>query len=278
MSQKKLISIITVCLNAGSDLALTVNSVLGQSWRGFEYIIKDGLSDDGSIEQLPCDKRIRVIRKKDDGIFDAMSQALSFGSGKYTCFLNAGDVFYDTDVLKDVAASMEANPLIDFFYTDVVKLHSRAKYIYSPDSLSRYFLYTQMLCHQTWFVSREMQLKNGGYETNHKLGADYRMLLKLMLKDQIQYKRIPCFGVIYKGGGLSTDPALLEESEIWRQEIRDEYFSKKEKYYINLKYTVWKLTKMLLYDHLLYRAIRTWRAWRAKRKHSKTGLDAKHLE
>ena len=84
--------------------------------------------------------------------------------------------------------------------------------------------------------------------------------------------------MIYKGGGFSTDPVLLKESEVWRQEIRDEYFSKKEKYYINLKYIVWKLTKMLLYDHLLYRAIRTWRAWRAKRKYLKMSLDAKDFE
>lgn len=278
MSPKKLISVITVCLDAGSDLAATVSSVLGQSWRGFEYIIKDGLSDDGSIEQLPCDKRIRVIRKKDDGIFDAMNQALSFSNGKYTCFLNAGDVFYDTDVLKDVVAFIEANPLVDFFYTDIVKLHSRVKYLYSPDHLSPYFLYTQMLCHQAWFVSREVQLKNGGYEIDHKLGADYRMLLKLVLKEHAHYKRIPRFGVIYKGGGLSTDPVLLKESQVWRQEVRDEYFSKKERYCINLKYTVWKLTKMLLYDHLLYRPIRTWRAWRAKRKHLKSSLDAKNSE
>ena len=263
MNQRNLISIITVCLNAGNDLARTVNSVLGQSWCGFEYIIKDGLSDDGSIERLPCDKRICVITKKDSGIFDAMNQALACSRGKYICFINAGDVFYDADVLKDVVSFVEANPLVDFFYTDIVKLHSRAKYLYSPDHLSHYFLYTQMLCHQAWFVSRKMQLKNGGYETDHKLGADYRMLLRLVLKDRIQHKRIPRFGVIYKGGGLSTNPVLLKESQTWRQEIRDEYFSKKEKYYINLKYTVWKLTKMLLYDHLLYHAIRTWRAWMA---------------
>jgi len=262
-----LFSIITVCLNCKSKLVSSARSVLSQSFKDFEYIIKDGDSSDGTKKILSSVGAHVTVSNKDSGIFDAMNQALTYSRGKYICFLNAGDLFYDKDVLKNVAVYIKANPNIDFFYTDVVKLHSRAKYIYSPDSLSRYFLYTQMLCHQAWFVSREMQLKNGGYETNHKLGADYRMLLKLMLKDQIQHKRIPRFGVIYKGGGLSTDPALLKESQLWRQEIRDEYFSKKEKYYINFKYIVWKLTKMLLYDHLLYHAIRTWRAWRAKRKH-----------
>ena len=264
MNQRNLISIITVCLNAGNDLARTVDSVLGQSWCGFEYIIKDGLSDDGSIERLPCDKRIRVIREKDNGIFDAMNQALACSRGKFICFLNAGDVFYDANVLKDVVSFMEANPLVDFFYTDIVNLHSRAKYLYSPDHLSPYFLYTQMLCHQAWFVSREMQLKNGGYELDHKLGADYRMLLKLVLREHAHYKRIPRFGVIYKGNGISTDPVLLKKSEVWRQEIRDEFFSKKKKCYINIKYAIWNLAKKLLYDHLFCHCIRIWRGWRAK--------------
>ena len=216
-TKRYLFSIVTVCLNAGSDLADTVDSVLGQSWRGFEYIIKDGLSSDGSVEGLPCDNRIRVVGKKDSGIFDAMNQALACSRGKYICFLNAGDVFYDADVLKDVVSFVEANPLVDFFYTDIVKLHSRAKYLYSPDHLSHYFLYTQMLCHQAWFVSREMQLKNGGYEIDYKLGADYRMLLKLVLKEHAQYKRIPRFGVIYKGGGFTNSPACLKFFVVWLQ-------------------------------------------------------------
>lgn len=43
-------SVITVCLNPGSKLKTTLDSVLGQSCKDFEVIVKDGGSTDGSVE------------------------------------------------------------------------------------------------------------------------------------------------------------------------------------------------------------------------------------
>ena len=44
-------SIITVCLNPGEKLNATLDSVMRQSCRDFEVILKDGGSRDGSIEK-----------------------------------------------------------------------------------------------------------------------------------------------------------------------------------------------------------------------------------
>ena len=44
-------SVITVCLNPGSKLKITLDSVLGQSCKDFEVIVKDGGSTDcGGLE------------------------------------------------------------------------------------------------------------------------------------------------------------------------------------------------------------------------------------
>ena len=86
-------SIVTVCLNAGQDLIDTVNSTLGQSYDCFEILVKDGFSTDGSTEQLPEDERIRLIQKKDTGIYDAMNQAVEEALGDYLIFMNCGDRF-----------------------------------------------------------------------------------------------------------------------------------------------------------------------------------------
>ena len=69
-------SIITVCLNAGQGLLDTVERTLGQTYGHFEIIVKDGGSKDGSIEKLPSDPRIRVVTRKDTGIYDAMNQGI----------------------------------------------------------------------------------------------------------------------------------------------------------------------------------------------------------
>ena len=44
------ITIITVTLNAKSDLIKTIHSVQNQTYRNFEHIIKDSNSTDGSRE------------------------------------------------------------------------------------------------------------------------------------------------------------------------------------------------------------------------------------
>lgn len=69
-------SIITVCLNAGENLIETVKSTLMQTYADFEIIVKDGFSDDGSIDRLPQDSRIKLVQKKDSGIYEAMNQGI----------------------------------------------------------------------------------------------------------------------------------------------------------------------------------------------------------
>lgn len=51
MSQRKF-SIITINYNNKEGLSKTIESVVGQSFRDFEYIIIDGGSTDGSIEVI----------------------------------------------------------------------------------------------------------------------------------------------------------------------------------------------------------------------------------
>ena len=86
-------SILVVCLNPGAKLAETVESIRKQEYRDYEIIVKDGGSKDGSVGLLPADEKIRLIEKKDTGIYDAMNQAVSEAAGEYVLFLNCGDLF-----------------------------------------------------------------------------------------------------------------------------------------------------------------------------------------
>jgi glycosyltransferase involved in cell wall biosynthesis len=198
MDDTPLITVITVCYNAGYDLDKTVASVLGQNYDNYEYIIKDGGSTDHSIERIPDDKRIKVIQKDDHGIFDAMNQSLEIADGQFVNFLNAGDLFFDTEVLNTVAKYHHENPKVDFFYGDHISSESKMEYIRIPKTLSKFFLFTGTVCHQTWFLSRQVQVNYGGYSTQHMTGGDYRMLLDLVLKKDITRKKIDKVLIEYK--------------------------------------------------------------------------------
>lgn len=104
-------SIITVCLNAGQDLIDTVENTLNQSYDNFEIIVKDGFSKDGSIEKLPYNDKIKLIQKKDTGIYDAMNQGIEAATGDYLIFMNCGDWFYDGSVLERIDAAIKEKTL-----------------------------------------------------------------------------------------------------------------------------------------------------------------------
>jgi glycosyltransferase involved in cell wall biosynthesis len=61
------LTIITVVKNDYKNLLVSLESILSQSFKNFEYIIYDGMSTDGtkSITQKYLNKRIKYIRRRD---------------------------------------------------------------------------------------------------------------------------------------------------------------------------------------------------------------------
>lgn len=100
-------SIIVVCYNAGEKLQKTIESIRAQTETDYEIVVKDGLSIDGSVERLSPGKNMKIIKKRDKGIYDAMNQAIAHASGKYIFFLNCGDFFGDRNVLSRVKRYIE---------------------------------------------------------------------------------------------------------------------------------------------------------------------------
>lgn len=98
------ISIITVVFNGESLIERTIKSVLEQTYASIEYIIVDGLSNDGTLTIV---KRYsswisKISSEKDKGIYDAMNKGLKIATGDYILFLNAGDELYSTNTLSKV--------------------------------------------------------------------------------------------------------------------------------------------------------------------------------
>ena len=68
-------SVVTVCLNPGEKLNITLDSILKQSFEGLEVILKDGGSEDGAAERWrrenasrPGAEKVKIFVEKDAGI------------------------------------------------------------------------------------------------------------------------------------------------------------------------------------------------------------------
>ena len=101
---KDLISIVTVVWNAKDLIERTILSVLGQTYDEVEFIVIDGGSTDGTLDVVRrYDTKIDYwTSEPDKGIYDAMNKGVDRAGGEWVLFLNAGDVFCDSEVLKNV--------------------------------------------------------------------------------------------------------------------------------------------------------------------------------
>lgn len=95
--ENPLITIVTVCKNNIDGLRATEGSIRSQSDRGFEWVVIDGASTDGTNEYLSgLDlSYLRIWIEADESQFEAMNKGIERSQGEYVLFLNAGDSLHD---------------------------------------------------------------------------------------------------------------------------------------------------------------------------------------
>lgn len=112
------ISIVTVVFNGEKFLERTIKSVLEQTYHDFEYIVIDGASTDGTIEIIEkyLDHISVFISEPDFGQTDALLKGIRRCSGEYICWLNADDMFFCRDTLKELSRAINDYPGTDLFF------------------------------------------------------------------------------------------------------------------------------------------------------------------
>lgn len=218
-------TIVTICLNAGQNLLQTVQNTLEQSFEDFEIIVKDGLSQDGSIEQLPLDPRLRLIQRKDSGIYDAMNQAIEAAAGEYIIFMNSGDFFHEKTTLEQINSHINASHR-ELYYGRNYDRRLNCTYLY-PDKLDRLACYRTMICHQATVYATHL-LKERPYDTSYRICSDREMLLYLVCQKQIEAQYMDLVVADYQGGGISENKDLLAQHKQDYRRMLDAYYPKGE--------------------------------------------------
>ena len=222
-------SIITVAFNPGASLRETAESVLSQSYENWEMIVKDGGSTDGSENTLPADSRIRYIREKDHGIYDAMNAALPHITGDYVLFLNCGDRLYETETLAKIVEAVEADGRKHEIYFGDVFIRSRKGYVRYPDKIDTYFLMTRSICHQSMVFARQVTDVCRYDGETYRYAADLDYYVQAVMRHQAALKHLPFVVADYEGGGTSETAAhkkkiLDEKDQIMRTYLSPESY------------------------------------------------------
>ncbi len=177
MEKQYFFTIITVCYNAEKYIEKTIQSLLEQNFKDYEYIIKDGASKDGTMnivnKLLKEDDNFHILSAPDKGIYDAMNQAIEMAKGKYIYFLNAGDCFAAYDVLQKTYDFIRINQG-DIVYGNVIQNQGEHRMIrkYGRICSNKYFFLTgDCICHQALFAHRDT-FKEKTFDLKYKVCAD----------------------------------------------------------------------------------------------------------
>ncbi len=229
-------SIIVVSLNPGIRLAETVDSILMQSHKNYEVIIKDAGSTDSSLKFFLKRKAVagldnfKVIQKRDAGIYDGMNQALDEVTGDYIIFLNCGDNFHGKHVLSTFAANIrraeaDKGPAQVFYgirYSD-----RYACMEYPAPEINGFTCYRNIPCHQTCFYSADL-FKDHKYRTEYVVRADYEHFLWCYYVKKATFTYIPACVANYEGFGFSETEENKKRSKKEREEIIRQYMTRQE--------------------------------------------------
>ena len=154
------LSIITINYNNREGLKKTINSVINQTFRDFEYILIDGGSEDGSKEIiLQHEAQFSYWRsEKDHGIYNAMNKGILAAKGDYLLFLNSGDCLASNDILEQVFATPLKEDIVygNLLFESQDGNHTLGIY---PDELNVYNVLEGSLPHPASFIKRQLWIK-----------------------------------------------------------------------------------------------------------------------
>ncbi len=192
------VSIITIVYNDAKGLERTIKSVINQTFTDYEYIIIDGGSTDGTIEIIKkySAQITKWISEPDKGIYDAMNKGIKMADGEWISMMNAGDIFADSHVLRQVfSLNIPSNKT--FIYSDIYTLRKNGQRIYRPLSYDK-----GNLIHQAIIYRRKLHEEHGYYIVTKKIIiSDYLFFMRIPIEEVM---KINIIIAEYEGGGVSA--------------------------------------------------------------------------
>ena len=208
-------SIITVNYNNKEGLRRTIESVIGQTFRDFEFIVIDGGSTDGSADVLRhYDEHISYwVSEPDGGIYQAMNKGIAHATGDYLNFMNSGDCFYDNGVLQRVVDHLGEADIItgrDYHYSeDAQQGHASIQ----PPRTTMMHFFVATLDHQSSFIRREL-FQGSPYREDFRLVSDWIFFTQKIVGEGCSVQFIPDIVCRREEGGLSEQQRERNRNEI----------------------------------------------------------------
>jgi glycosyltransferase involved in cell wall biosynthesis len=203
------LSVITINYNNAIGLRKTIESVVNQTFRDYEYIIIDGGSTDGSVDVIKeyADKIDYWVSEPDKGIYNAMNKGVAAAHGEYTNFLNSGDSYYSNFILSEIFnKEYEEDILSGNVHTDKGNVYS------SPEEVTMEFFYNGTLPHPASFIRKNL-FEDNLYDETLKIIGDWKFFLIALIRDNASYRKLDKTIVVFDTTGISLNDFQINRKE-----------------------------------------------------------------
>jgi glycosyltransferase involved in cell wall biosynthesis len=218
------LSIITVNLNNKNGLLKTIESVVSQTYRNFEYLVIDGGSSDGSL-QIIENFSVKIdywISEPDKGIYSAMNKGILKSKGKYLLFLNSGDWLVNNNVLFDICRNKLHADIILCDMNLVSKNAIKLRKAISGNDLTLTYFFHNSICHPASLILREL-FSDQLFDEEYRIAADKKFFINNILIKNCTVQNLTIAVCNFNTNGISSQPEnmriIKEENDKILKEI-----------------------------------------------------------
>jgi len=204
------LTIVSVHKDDSNGLSRTLASVRIQDLIGVEHTIID--SSRNPVTESDLDRIAPKLHKVDlewsepRGVYAAMNLGIQGARGKYTLFLNAGDVFHSGSVVSSLRQSVYLfDPLWLYGRVNLVDAsgeHRPQKSFNYSREYARKFRSGRFPQQPGMLVRTDLLRDLGGFNEIYRIASDYEFMLRL--SQVAEPMRVEFVITDFKTGGLST--------------------------------------------------------------------------
>ncbi len=232
---KPSISVITPSYNMLSYLKRCAASVADQKGTAVEHIIIDNMSNDGTMQWLQKNNKVKKIIEPDIGMYDALNKGIKHSEGNIFCYLNC-DEQYLPDTLGKVLKFFNDNKDIDIVYGNALFIDEDNNLIAFRKSIKPRYYY--ILAHYLYTFTCTLFFRRKIINDGHLFNTNYKTVSDAMFVSNL-VKRKYNFGYLNEYISIFT----LRKNNLCLSPL-----AKKEQQQLKLKLPFWirKLSFILL--------------------------------
>ena len=250
-NKEELVSIIMNCYNGEKYLEKSIKSVIAQTYKNWELIFWDNVSQDNSkkiVDQFP-DVRIKYFKSKNfKKLYEVRNLAIQKASGKFISFLDTDDM-WKKNKLKIQVEFFSNNEDFDIVYSNYFILDEKKnnKNIKFKNEQYSGMIFQDLLKNYTVGIGtvclKRKIFKDHSFNNDFDIIGDFDFFLKLSEKKKIGYIHDTLLYYRLHGSNLSKKKIyiIVDEIKKWIQNKKKDPLYKK-----NLKYLKFYLFKLRL--------------------------------